>query len=33
MFWSLSGAQSVMALRSLNAGARLDAFWKNRHAA
>ena len=33
MFWTERGASAVMALRSLNAGNRLTAFWQARHAA
>lgn len=33
MFWTEEGANSVMALRCLNAGGRLNAFWQARHAA
>ena len=32
MFWTEEGANSVMALRCLNAGGRLNAFWQARHA-
>lgn len=32
MFWTEQGASAVMALRSLNAGNRLDSFWQARHA-
>jgi len=31
MFWSEQGASAVMALRCINAGNRLDAFWNSRH--
>jgi hypothetical protein len=33
MFWTEEGASAVMALRCLNAGGRLNAFWQARHAA
>jgi len=33
MFWTVAGAAAVMALRSINAGGRLQAFWQARHAA
>ena len=33
MFWTEEGANAVMALRSINAGGRLKAFWQARHAA
>ena len=33
MFWTEQGANAAMALRCLNAGGNLDAFWKARHAA
>ena len=33
MFWTEPGANAVMALRCLNAGGNLDAFWQARHAA
>ncbi len=33
MFWSEQGANSIMALRCLNAGGRLNSFWRARHAA
>ena len=33
MFWTEEGATAVMALRCLNAGGRLNAFWQARHAA
>jgi len=32
MFWTEKGAGAVMALRSLNAGNRLNSFWQARHA-
>jgi hypothetical protein len=32
MFWTEEGAGAVMALRCLNAGGRLKAFWHDRHA-
>ena len=31
MFWSVKGAGAVLALRALNAGNRLKAFWDARH--
>jgi hypothetical protein len=31
MFWTEQGAGAVMALRSLNAGNRLNSFWQARH--
>ncbi len=33
MFWTEEGANSVMALRCLNAGGRLNAFWQARYGA
>ena len=33
MFWTEEGATAVMALRCINAGGRLNAFWQARHAA
>lgn len=30
MFWSKSGAENILALRCINAGQNLDAFWKDR---
>jgi hypothetical protein len=33
MFWTEEGASAVMALRCLNAGGRLTAFWLARHVA
>lgn len=33
MFWTEEGANAIMALRCLNAGGRLNAFWQARHAA
>lgn len=33
MFWTEAGANAVMALRCLNSGGRLNAFWQARHAA
>ena len=30
MFWSLPGAENVLALRSIHGSRRLDSFWKHR---
>lgn len=30
MFWSKSGAENILALRCINAGQNLDAYWKDR---
>jgi hypothetical protein len=32
MFWTEEGAAAIMSLRCLNAGNRLNSFWKARHA-
>jgi hypothetical protein len=35
MFWSLPGAENVLALRCIHSSRRLDSFWKyglNQHA-
>jgi hypothetical protein len=31
MFWSLPGAENVLALRCIHSSRRLDQFWKHRH--
>jgi hypothetical protein len=36
MFWSVPGAERILALRCIHASRRLDSFWKsrlNQHAA
>jgi hypothetical protein len=30
MFWSMPGAENILALRCIHSSRRLDSFWKHR---